>query len=537
MTTRLTLTLNGNFAAETPDGPIDRIGRRGQAMLAYLALAPRQRATRAAVMTLLWGDRSEDQARASLRQELSTLRRALPEGTLDADRNDVWLENTVVDEAAAGEFLAGFDLRSEPFEDWLRETRQQARPTASAAPPASASGDRPSLAVLPFEDLTPGGEDFFADGVVEEITGALSRVREFDVIARQSVCALGPGRLGHSQVGAHLGVAYLLEGSIRRAGDNVRISVQLISADDGRTLWSERFDDRLDDLFALQDRIAAQVAGHIAPHLRTAEILRAGTKPPADRTAYELVLSAYPHFWSHRKDGNREALRFYESALARDPTYALALAMKAWCHAQEAAYIWSDDPARERALAAENADLAARHAGNHAPTLVAICAAISLTTDDQPRAKTFIDRALAVDPNSAWGWLRSGWLHCLFNEPLLALEHFARAERLSPLDPFTFNIQFGKANANAELGNYDEAIRLVKHGLDMAPGVEWAYRMLAAYCGMKGDEKGAADAAARYLRHYPGITIARMKASMPPSIFLTHKAYFEGMRRAGIPEE
>jgi TolB-like protein len=482
-------------------------------------------------MTLLWGDRGEEQARASLRQELATLRKALPEGTLLADRSDIWLEETAVAPSDGAELLAGFDLPGEVFADWLRQAR------SGDIPVTALPRGRPSLAILPFVELGAPEADMFADGIVEEITGALSRVHDFHVTARQSAYAVRGEALDSAEIAARLGVAYLVEGSVRRSGERVRIAVQLVQGSDGHVLWSEKFDDRIDDLFDLQDRIAARVAGQISPNLRMAEISRARSTPPADRSAYELVLSAMPHFWAHRREDNRRAIRYLDEALVRDPDFGWALAMKSWCHAQEAAYLWSGDPATDRRIATDCAERAAPLAGDHAPTLTAICAGLSLTTEDQSRPKTFIDRALAIDPNSAWGWLRSGWLHCLFNRPDAALEHFARSEALSPLDPFLFNIRFGQANASAELGRIDDAIDLVREGLNMAPGVEWAYRMLAAYHGMKGDEAGAAAALKRYLAAYPGITIAKMRAGMPPSIYLTQKAYFEGMRRAGVPEE
>ena len=186
----LRLTLNGTFAAEGPNGPLAKIGRRGQALLAFLALEPRHRATRSAAMTLLWGDRSEDQARASLRQELSTLRRLLPEGALHADRNEVWLETVTLAEPPNEQLLAGFDLPGESFEDWLRQARASAPSPPEAHAATKSARGRPVVAVLPFAELGVGEGDMFADGVVEEITGALSRVHDFHVIARQSTFAL-----------------------------------------------------------------------------------------------------------------------------------------------------------------------------------------------------------------------------------------------------------------------------------------------------------------------------------------------------------
>ena len=312
---------------------------------------------------------------------------------------------------------------------------------------------------------------------------------------------------------------------------------QLVDGNAGRTLWSERFDDRLDDLFDLQDRIAAKVAGQISPNLRTAEIARARTSPPEDRTAYDLTLTALPHFWAHKREDNLSAINILDRAIACDPDYPLALALKAWCHAHKCSYLWSDTPAEERRTALENANHAAVLAADHAPTLVAIGAAISLTSLDREQAESFIDRALAIDPNNAWGWLRKGWLNSLNNLPDAALDHFARAEALSPLDPFRFNMEFGKANALAELGRIEEAIVLVKSGLNMAPGVTWAYRMLTAYYGLLGKDDEARTALQTFLKHYPGMTIQKMQDSMPPSIFETQKAYLEGMRKAGVPEE
>ena len=198
------------------------------------------------------------------------------------------------DRSSQGEFLQGFDLPSEPFEDWLRAERDVAKSVASATKPEPRT--RPAIAVLPFAELSVAADDMFADGVVEEITGALSRVHEFDVIARQSAFALQGEALDVPQAAARLGAQYIVEGTVRRAGDRVRIAAQLVNGADGHTLWSERFDDRLDDLFDLQDRIASQVAGQISPSLRNAEIARATGRAPQNRSAYDLLLNAYPYF-------------------------------------------------------------------------------------------------------------------------------------------------------------------------------------------------------------------------------------------------
>lgn len=266
----LTLYLTGPFRANATTGfAPDNLSGRAQAMLAYLACQPGMRAERGLLADILWADRAGEQARASLRQELAVLRKALPDGVLDANRQMAWLDPALpkVDTSGSG--------------DWLREMRQT---------------DRPSLAVLPFDEIGAASTDMFADGVVEEITGALSRVHEFDVIARQSAFALQGEALDVPQAAARLGAQYIVEGTVRRAGDRVRIAAQLVNGADGHTLWSERFDDRLDDLFDLQDRIASQVAGQISPSLRNAEIARATGRAPQNRSAYDLLLTAYPYF-------------------------------------------------------------------------------------------------------------------------------------------------------------------------------------------------------------------------------------------------
>lgn len=628
MTETLTLALTGRFAVTGPDGhDIDGLPLRGQAILAYLARQPGGRAARSALAALIWTDRAEEQARASLRQELSVLRQSLPEGAMSTDRTNVWLGEAVrISEPSPGlPLLDGFAIPSGGFEDWLRDERQhdaearvrrhlseaeaglglgatteaiaaaeaaltldpyaetalrllmQAEAAAgnragalasharfserlladldtvpdaetevlaaklrSATParaPAAEGGHVPTLAVLPFDHLAQEPGDMLADGIVDEITAALSKSTDFHVIARQSAFALRDLRPGVREAAERLGADYIVTGTVKRSGERVRITADL-AGPDGVTLWSRRFDDRLDDLFDLQDRIAVQVAGQISPSLRSAEITRATRRPPEVRSAYDLLLAGYPHFWSHRKGDNAEALRQFSAAAALDPGNATALAMTAWCHAQQVAYIWTDDPAGERQRAVDCATRAAQlaGAGDSAPALVAIGAALTLTTADKDRARSFIDRALAIDPNNAWGWFRSGWLKVVFNEPESAIADFTRAETLSPLDPFLFNFLLGRASAMHELGDHADAIRLVHRAMALAPGMTWPYRTLAAYHAMQGEMEPAAAAARAFLSHYPGMTVRRLLDYLPPGISLTNSPYIDGLCASGIPE-
>jgi TolB-like protein len=411
-----------------------------------------------------------------------------------------------------------------------------AEAAANASGPCDRQRTRPSVVVMPFDNLGPDQDAYFADGVVEEITSALSRIRDFFVIARQSAYTYKGRFVDVREVGRDLGVRYAVEGTVRRGGDKVRITVQLVETGSATQLWSDRYEGGRSDLFELQDRIASHVAGAINPSIRSSEIELARRTPPENLQAYDLVLRALPHFWAHRKEDNQIALDLFTEALARDPDYGVAMAFKGWCHAQQACYLWADDPGTERANAIATAQEAAKRVTDHSTALAGIGATYSLTTQDQRLAQSFVDRSLAIDPNNAWAWMRAGWLKVLFSLREDAISCFERALALSPFDPFTFNIYFGMAAAHCELGDLRKAIELAERGLMAGPGVTWAYRMLASYKAQIGDRKGADEALAKFLEHYPGVTIEKMRAGLPPSLEAKSPNYWEGMRKAGIPE-
>lgn len=530
----LTLYLTGPFRAELGGSPLSGLSRRAQGMLAYLACQPGMRAERGSLADLLWSDRSEDQARASLRQELSVVRKALGEN-IHTDRQAVWLMEVTV-RRESGDFLQGFDLGSEGFEDWLRQERMQGQ-TGTADDPRAKAVDRATLAVLPFEELGVVDTDMFADGVVEEITGALSRSRDFDVIARQSAYALRGQAIAVPEAARLLGADYLLEGSVRRAGERVRISAQLLRGTDGHMLWSERFDDRLDDLFDLQDRIAAQVAGQVSPSLRAAEIVRASQRAPGNRTVYELMLTAYPLFWSLRQDENAQAGALLDNALGRDPEYLPAIALRAWVHAHQNTYMWSTDPVTERARALDLATRAAEKVTDHVPTLMAIAGTYSQASPDKALAHTYIDRVLSIDPNNAWAWIRLGWLRQYAGEVAGSLEAFDRAERLSPLDPFVHQITFGRAAARYRWADDPtEGLAMIEEGLRRHPGVLWPWRMVAAANVRLGRIDEARAATARLLEQLPHVTIRYLRACLPPTAVHFEDEYFLHLSIAGIPD-
>ena len=510
---QLVLHLSGPFKADLSGAPCTSLGRRGQGLLAYLALQGDMRAERGTLSDLLWSDRSEEQARASLRQELSVLRKALGPDILQADRQCVWLDPAQVDvRRGPGEVLQGFDLRSEGFEDWLRQVRQSA---PSLPRPLPGQDARPTLAVLPFEEIGKKETDMFADGVVEEITGALSRNREFDVIARQSTFMLRDQVLSLPEIAERLGADYLLEGSVRRSGDRLRISVQLVSGTDGHTRWAERFDDRFDDLFDLQDRIAANVAGQLSPNLRAAEIARARRHPPDVRSAYDLTLSALPHFWVHDPAENRRALELLDAAVAKDADAAQAWALKSWCHAHECCYLWAPDPEIARTASRAAFDRALSGAQDHSATLTALSAAAALALKDFQTSEDLARRALDLDPNNAWAWLRLGWVSVYLDRAEEGLAHFDRAQELSPLDPFLFNIDFGRSAAMRVQGRLEEAVALIHKGLRAAPKAHWAYRMLFGTLWLMGEKDAAIEAGKKWIKAHPGLSSETLIAGLP----------------------
>src|SRR5918994_1379351 len=220
--------------------------------------------------------------------------------------------------------------------------------------------DRPSIAILPFTNMSKDPEqEYFADGVVEDIIAALSRFRSFFVIARNSTFVYKNRAVSVQQIGRELGVRYVLEGSVRRSGRRVRITAQLVDALTGVHLWAEHYDGAVEDVFDLQDRITASVVGSIQPSIRTAEIERARRKRPENLDAYDLVMRSLPYVWALEYEANKEAARLLDKALLLDPGYPLAVALAAWCRGQRIVYNWSKDLQEDKRETLRQAQMAA----------------------------------------------------------------------------------------------------------------------------------------------------------------------------------
>lgn len=391
---------------------------------------------------------------------------------------------------------------------------------------------------MPFDNLSGADDEYFVDGVVEEITSALSRVRDFFVIARQSAFTYKGRFVDVRTVGRELGVSYVVEGTVRRGGDRLRISVQLVDAETRNQLWSDRYEGATQDIFAFQDEIAAQVSGAIHPAVRNAEIAMARSKPPGSLRAYDLVLQAYPKIWSQSPADNAQAIALLRKAIATCSDYGRAHALLAWCHSQDVVYLWGTDPQASRVEAGHAVDAAAALIGDDPTALTAVGAAISQCLEDLPRAAAHIDNALALDPNNAWAWARSAWVAIYQDEPERACERFERSLALSPLDPLAFNLRIGIAMTYGYTGDYVQSARLLQDVLKKHPRVTWAYRQLAFASAMSGDLATARDAIQKLRAAHPNATIALMQKVHParhiPRIF---NLMLEGWRCAGLPEK
>ena len=309
-------------------------------------------------------------------------------------------------------------------------------PPLPASPPALPLPDKPSIAVLPFQNMSGDPEqEYFADGMVEEIITALSRIKWLFVIARNSSFTYKGQPVDVTRVGRELGVRYVLEGSVRKSGNQVRITAQLIDAANGAHLWAGRFDGSLEDVFELQDKVALNVAGVIEPTLQAAEILRSGARPTNDLAAYDLYLRAIGPIRSGERDKERylQGLDLLGEAIKRDPRYGPALACAAFHHNVLDVAGWTSEPEANRLEGLDLARRALMVAGDDPAVLGQVARVFGYFGEDLAAAMSLIDRALELNPSFALGWQWSGWLRLWAGQPDLGIGHFETSMRLNPL--------------------------------------------------------------------------------------------------------
>jgi len=397
--------------------------------------------------------------------------------------------------------------------------------------------DKPSIAALPFQNLSGDPEqEYFADGVVEDITAALSRIRWLFVIARNSSFTYKGRTVDVKQIGRELGVRYVLEGSLRKAANRVRITGQLIDATTSAHLWADRFEGTLNDIFDLQDQITASVVGAIAPHLERAEIERAKLKPTKSLGAYDYYLRGMANLHKGTREATNDALPLFTKAFELDPDYASAYAMAAWCHLWRKVNGWMTDRTREFAEGTRLARRAAELGKDDAVALARSGHALAHLADDVDGGTALIDRALMLNPNLAAAWYIGGHSRIWRGEPDNAIELFARAMRLSPLDSETYRMQGGTAMAHLLAGRFDVAASWAEKALRELPSFVMAVSVLAASHALAGRTDEARRAGERLRQLAPTLRVSMLKDWIPirrPQDFTT---LADGLRKAGLPE-
>jgi adenylate cyclase len=418
------------------------------------------------------------------------------------------------------------------------QTTENAGETAAVQP--LPLPDKPSIAVLPFENMSGDPEqEYFADGMVEDIITALSRNQWLFVIARNSSFTYKGRAVDVKQVGRELGVRYVLEGSVRRGGARVRITGQLIDAATGAHIWADRFEGMLDDVFELQDQVTASVVGAIAPKLEQAEMQRAKHKPTGSLDAYDNYLrgaSGLHAVFEGDREAVSEALRRFHRAIELDPDYAAAYGMVAWCHVLRRNYGWALDDPGEAGKLERAARQAARLAKEDTIALYAGGFALTHIPGQLDAGIALIDRALTRDPNLAAAWHLSGWARIYRGEAEAAIAHMAQAMRLNPLDPLIFGMLNGTALAHFLAGRYDEAAHWAETAFKRHPGYSPAARAAAASHALAGRLDTAREFLALMRQVDPDLRLADLKMFSPYRRPEDSARYGEGLRLAGVPE-
>jgi adenylate cyclase len=396
----------------------------------------------------------------------------------------------------------------------------------AAERPALPLPDKPSLVVLPFQNMSGDPEqEYFADGMVEEITTALSRIRWLFVIARNSAFTYKGRAVDVRQVGQELGVRYVLEGSVRKSGSRVRITGQLVEASTGAHLWADRFDGTLEDVFDLQDQMTASVVGAIEPNLRAAEIARARRKRPDSMDAYDLYLRALPHWHAMTHEGNREAMCLLQRALVFDPGYAPALAAQAMLIGYQRVQAWAEltNTRREEMLRA--ARMAVRCDPNDPEALAGAAHIVAWADAKYDEAMELAERACKLGPNSSFVWSQVGAAQFHAGLWLEAATSLERALLLDPVDPMGYTALSHLAHVRINLGDYIGAIEAASRAVRQNANYAFAWRALAAAQALAGRIAEGRESLEMAMRLAPGWSLAKTRAAAPSRAMSFKRAY------------
>lgn len=371
---------------------------------------------------------------------------------------------------------------------------------------------KPSIAVLPFANMSGiADEEYFADGMTDGIITALGCMPWVFVISRTSSFTYKNQPVDVKQVAKDLGVRYLLEGTVSRSPEKIRVSCQLVDAETARYIWAQRFDGPPADVFELQDDVAGQVVAILEPKLRLVELERSQRKAPAELEAYDYYLRSLPYSFGARGTDIPEAIKHLEQSLSLDPNFAPAAGLAAWLRTQSSEYFSAEGMAETRRLA----NLAVEHGGDDAFVLAIAASVVGYFERSWPAALSLIDRAIKLNPNNFTVWSSSGWIRMYYGDPAAALEDLDTAERLSPLDPTSYLVHSGRACALFQLEDFEEAAKWARIAAAENPRFTASWRMLAASLVYLGDLDGARRARDSMLEQAPYETLSFIRDVLP----------------------
>ena len=430
---------------------------------------------------------------------------------------------------------------AEPMRAWRVRVGEVSAPaiaksaSAGSAPPLPLP-DKPSIAVLPFQNMSGDPEqEYFADGMVEDITTALSRVKWLFVIARNSSFTYKGKAVDIKQVGRELGVRYVLEGSVRKAGNKVRITGQLIEVSTNAHLWADRFDGGLEDIFDLQDQITASIVGAISPKLEDAEIALARKKPTHNLGAYDYYLRGLALLYQFTKEGHEQSMPLLRKAVEFDPDFALAQAAIAGWYISGKAFVWIKIGDREIVEADQLARRLLRLSNDDARVLAHAGQALTYVVGNLKEGAPVLDQAIRLDPNLAVARLWGAGAKMYLGELDAAIEHFQHAVRLSPLEPRTFLAYSGLTSAHFLAGRYEKALESATTGIRKWPNFVALQRNAAACYAKSGRVEDAKRAWLVALQLDPTQRISNLRNQ---TLFRNEdfEKFAEAYRIVGMPE-
>jgi adenylate cyclase len=386
------------------------------------------------------------------------------------------------------------------------------KPASEARKKAAARPERPGLVVLPFQNLSGDAEaEFFLDSVAEDLITELARARWFSVVARNTSFSYKGKGADSKQLARELGIRYVVEGSLRKAGNRVRISCQLVEAASGQHLWAERFDGTLEDSFDLQDQITETLIGSVGPVLRGAEIERARRKPEASQDIYDLVCRAIPLAFAETAEDNQEALRLLGLVFETDPGDPLANALAAWCRQQRHLMNWPGGEDDDRETAKRLARVAIAEGGD-VPLALAVAGTVrAALTRDHDSALAAVDRATMINSNAAIVLGFDALTRCLCGAYDKAIEHAEKALHLSPLEPLVYHAAFALALAYLFNGRNEEAVTHARKAVEGNRNFAFPYCVLALGCARLGQREEAAQAVGRLVSAAPNFRIGTLR--------------------------